>query len=296
MSMTAATATRSGGTATLAGAKRDRYGKVAWITAVFMGLFHVGAVLALLNFTWSGLAVLLVTYYVSIVFGIGMSYHRLLTHRSYRTPKFVEYFLTICATLALEGGPLFWVATHRRHHQHSDADLDPHTPRHGGLWAHLGWIMFGDHQNNNVTLTAKYAPDLARDPFHVWLSRYHWVPLTVLGLGLLAAGGWNWVLWGIFLRTTLGLHATWLVNSATHLWGSRRFATRDDSTNNWWVALVTFGEGWHNNHHAHPTSAAHGLAWYELDINYLNIRLLELTGLAWNVQRASLDEAAEEAA
>jgi stearoyl-CoA desaturase (delta-9 desaturase) len=261
-----------------------------------MTVFHVGAVLALLNFTWSGLVVLIVTYYVSLVFGIGMSYHRLLTHRSYKTPKIVEYALTVCATLALEGGPLFWVATHRRHHQHSDADLDPHTPRHGGLWAHIGWILFGHHEHHDVTITARYAPDLLRDPFHVWISKYHWVPLTVLGLALLALGGWNWVLWGIFLRTTLGLHATWLVNSATHLWGSRRFDTRDDSKNSWWVALLTFGEGWHNNHHAHPTSAAHGLAWYEIDVNYLNIRLFELLGLAWGVQRVSRHESLEKAA
>ena len=280
----------------MAGAEKRRYDKVAWITAVFMTAFHVGAVIALFNFTWSGLAVLLVTYYVSLVFGIGMSYHRLLTHRSYKTPKLVEYFLTICATLSLEGGPLFWVATHRRHHQHSDADLDPHTPRHGGFWAHMGWILFGEHENADVTMTARYAPDLARDPFHVWISRFHWVPLTVLGIGLLIAGGWNWVLWGVFLRTTIGLHSTWLVNSATHLWGSRRFETRDDSKNSWWVALLTFGEGWHNNHHAHPTSAAHGLAWYEIDVNYLNIRALELLGLAWNVQRVSLHEPLEKAA
>ena len=296
MTTSAPATRRTGGTATLAGARPHRYDKLAWVTAAVMTLFHVGAVLALFNFTWSGLAVLVVTYYVSLVFGIGMSYHRLLTHRSYKTFKPVEYFLTICATLALEGGPLFWVATHRRHHQHSDADLDPHTPRHGGFWAHLGWILFGDHEHNNVGLTAKYAPDLGRDPVHVWLSRYHWVPLTVLGLVLLAIGGWNWVLWGIFLRTTLGLHATWLVNSATHLWGSRRFQTRDDSKNSWWVALLTFGEGWHNNHHAHPTSAAHGLAWYEIDVNYLNIRLFELLGLAWNVQRVSIDAPLEKAA
>jgi stearoyl-CoA desaturase (delta-9 desaturase) len=296
MSTPTAAPRRSGGTATLAGASRDRYDRLAWMTAGFMILFHAGAIAALFSFTWSGLAVLLVTYYISLVFGIGMSYHRLLTHRSYRTPKLVEYALTVCATLALEGGPLFWVATHRRHHQHSDADLDPHTPRHGGTWAHMGWILFGDHEAHDVTLTARYAPDLARDPFHVWLSRYHYVPLTALGVVLLALGGWNWVLWGIFLRTTIGLHSTWLVNSATHLWGSRRFATRDDSRNSWWVALLTFGEGWHNNHHAHPTSAAHGLAWYELDVNYLNIRLLELVGLAHDVKRVSLAEPAQRAA
>jgi hypothetical protein len=127
-----------------------------------MVLFHVGAVAALFNFTWSGLIVLLATYYVSLAWGIGMAYHRLLTHRSYKTPKLVEYFLTICATLALEGGPLFWVATHRQHHQHSDADPDPHTPRHGGFWAHIGWIMFGNLEHNDVTRTSRYAPDLGQ--------------------------------------------------------------------------------------------------------------------------------------
>jgi stearoyl-CoA desaturase (delta-9 desaturase) len=282
-------ARRSGGTATAPGADPGRYDNLAWITVVFMGLFHVGAVWALFQFTWSGFAVFLVTYYVSLVFGIGMSYHRLLTHRSYKTPKLIEYALTVCATLALEGGPLFWVATHRRHHQHSDADPDPHTPRHGGVWAHVGWILFGRIEHNNVTLTSKYAPDLAKDAFHVWLSKYHWVPLTVLGILLMAIGGWNWVLWGIFLRTTVGLHSTWLVNSATHLWGSRRFDTRDDSRNNWWVAILTFGEGWHNNHHAYPTSAAHGLAWYEIDVNYLHIRALERLGLASGVKRADIE-------
>ena len=141
----------------------------------------------------------------------------------------------------------------------------------------MGWIIFGEAQHNNVTMTSKYAPDLSRDAFHVWLSKYHWVPLTAMGLGLWALGGWNWVLWGVFLRTTLGLHATWLVNSATHLWGKRRFMTRDDSRNNWWVAILTFGEAGTQSH-AHPTSAAHGLAWYEVDLTYLHIRALELCG------------------
>ncbi len=293
---TTRTLRRSGGTGSMAGAKANRYSGVSWVTAFFMTLFHIGAVWALIDFTWSGVVVMLATYYVALAFGIGMSYHRLLTHRSYKTPKAIEYFLTICATLALEGGPLFWVATHRRHHQHSDSDMDPHTPRHGGFWAHMGWIMFGEAQHNNVTMTSKYAPDLSSDPFHVWLTKYHWVPLTLLGFGLWAAGGWNWVLWGVFLRTTLGLHATWLVNSATHLWGRRRFETRDDSRNNWWVALLTFGEGWHNNHHAHPTSAAHGLAWYEVDLTYLHIRALELMGLATDVRRVRVDDEMEEAA
>jgi stearoyl-CoA desaturase (delta-9 desaturase) len=255
-----------------------------------MVVFHIGAVAALFNFTWSGLAVLLITYYISLVFGIGMAYHRLLTHRGYKTYKGVEYFLTVCATLALEGGPIAWVATHRQHHQHSDHDPDPHTPRHGGFWAHIGWIMFGETLHNDVKKNAKYAPDLAKDPFYRWLTNYHWVPVAALGALLLALGGWNWVLWGVFLRTTVGLHATWLVNSATHLWGSRRFATKDDSRNSFWVAMLTFGEGWHNNHHAHPVSARHGLAWYEIDVNYMNIRLLQMLGLVWDVKTAKLTQ------
>jgi len=277
-------------------AKTGRYSKISWVTCFFMTLFHIGAVCALFQFTWSGLAVLLITYYLSLALGIGMSYHRLLTHRSYKTSKAMEYFLTICATLALEGGPLFWVAVHRQHHQHSDTDNDPHTPTHGGFWAHMGWIMFGDALHKDTRLTSRYAPDLAKDRFYVWLSKYHWVPLTTLGFILLALGGWNWVLWGIFLRTTLGLHATWLVNSATHMWGSRRFETKDDSRNSWWVAMLSFGEGWHNNHHAYPASAAHGLAWYEIDITYMHIRALQLLGLATGVRRASVNDQYEAAA
>jgi stearoyl-CoA desaturase (delta-9 desaturase) len=220
-----------------------------------------------------------------------MCYHRLLTHRGYKTPKWVEYCLAVCATLALEGGPIFWVSTHRVHHKHSDKAGDPHTPNDGTWWSHAGWIMHGESLHQDVALANRYAPDLAKDRFYVLLSKYHYVPMIVLGLILLAVGGWSMVFWGIFLRTTLGLHATWLVNSATHLWGSRRFETRDDSRNNWWVALLTGGEGWHNNHHAHPVSARHGLKWYEFDPNYYGIWLLKQIGLAKEIKIAQFDPA-----
>ncbi len=154
----------------------------------------------------------------------------------------------------------------------------------------MGWIIFGDSKHNNTQLMSRYAPDLARDRFYLWLNSYHYVPLVALGLILLATGGIRMVLWGVCLRVVVGLHATWLVNSATHMWGSRRFITRDDSRNSWWVALLTFGEGWHNNHHAHPTSARHGLAWYELDITWLQIRVLQLVGLARSVKVAKVNE------
>ena len=153
----------------------------------------------------------------------------------------------------------------------------------------MGWIMSGQSLHAETATMNRYAPDLAKDPFYVWLSKYHWVSLVVVGLALLAWGGWPVVLWGIFLRVTLGLHATWLVNSATHLWGSRRFETRDDSRNSWWVALLTGGEGWHNNHHAHPVSARHGLRWYEFDPNYYGIWLLKKVGLARDVRIAAWD-------
>jgi len=274
--------------------KANRYSKVSWVTTSVLVLFHLGAIAALFNFNWTVLAVTVVLYWIAIGFGIGMGYHRLLTHRSYKVPKFFEYFLAVCGTLTLEGGPIFWVATHRIHHQHSDQPGDPHTPTEGGFWAHMGWIMFGEAKHNDTQAMARYAPDLGKDRFYVLLNDYHWAPLTILGLILLAFGGWNMVMWAVCLRVIVGLHATWLVNSATHMWGERRFKTKDDSRNNWWVALLTFGEGWHNNHHAHPTSARHGLAWYELDITWIQINFLQRLGFAKNVKVAALPEAQTE--
>lgn len=257
---------------------------VNWLTLlVFVG-FHVGAVAALFFFSWKALVVTALLYWTTLSFGIGMGYHRLHTHRAYWVPKPLEYFLAVMGTLTLEGGPIFWVGVHRIHHQNSDKEGDPHSPRDGAFWAHAGWMIFGENLNNKTALMSKYAPDLSRDPFYRWLTTYHWVPLVALGLGLWAWGGFTLVLWGIFLRVTLGLHATWAVNSLTHMFGSRRFKTRDDSRNNLLVALFTFGEGWHNNHHALPTSARHGMAWYEIDVTWMQIRFLEILGIARNVK------------
>jgi stearoyl-CoA desaturase (delta-9 desaturase) len=264
--------------------------QINWVTATFMALFHLGAIAAFFFFTWKALAVAVFLWVVSGCWGIGMGYHRLLTHRGYKTPKWVEYFLTTCATLALEGGPIFWVATHRIHHKFSDVEGDPHSPIDGKWWAHMGWILTGKSMHHDTTTLAKYVPDLAKDKFHVWITKYHYVPIVVLGLVLLAIGGLPFLMWGIFLRTVVGLHATWLVNSATHTWGSRRFATRDLSTNNWWVAILTFGEGWHNNHHAHPVSARHGLRWYEVDMNWYGIWTLKKLGLARDIYRVRLSD------
>ena len=271
-------------------------GEINTVTFIAMTIFHILAAVAFFYIDFGAIMAAAILWWVAGSLGIGMAYHRLLTHRGYKTPKWVEYFLTICGTLALEGGPIFWVATHRIHHQHSDHDGDPHTPREGTFWAHMGWIMFGKAMHHDTEILARYTPDLSKDKFHVWLTTWHWIPQVVVGLGLLAYGGIPYVLWGTFFRTTYGLHATWLVNSATHLWGSRRFQTKDDSRNSWWVALLTFGEGWHNNHHAHPVSARHGLAWYEFDMNWIGISTLKALGLAWDVKVAKVRQEMEEEA
>jgi fatty-acid desaturase len=272
----------------------SRYSKMSLLTCGVLIWFHIQAAVALFEFSWTRLFVALTLYWISVGLGISMGYHRLHTHRGFKTFKLFEYFLAVCGTLTLEGGPLFWVATHRLHHQYSDQDQDPHTPRVNGFWAHIGWIIFGEAHHNDTARMSRYAPDLAKDPFYRWLTTYHWVPLTTLGLVLLAIGGWGLVNWGIFLRVVVGMHSTWLVNSATHMWGRRRFATTDDSRNVWWVALLTFGEGWHNNHHAHPTSARHGLAWYEFDPTWIELKLLRALGLVWDIRVATISQKSEQ--
>ena len=164
---------------------------------------------------------------------------------------------------------------------------DPHSPREGAWWAHMGWILTGTAQQHDDETMQRYAPDLMKDPVHAWMNRLYFIPLILSGVALLAIGGWSMMFVGVFLRVTVGLHFTWLVNSATHMWGTRRFVTRDDSTNSWWVALLTFGEGWHNNHHAYPRAARHGLRWYEIDFNWYGIRVLQLLGLARSIRLIS---------
>ncbi|MDX2182036.1 MAG: fatty acid desaturase [Bryobacteraceae bacterium] len=273
--------------------------KLNWTTIIAFTAFHILALITVAFFLeWKFVVPTAILYWICIGWGIGMGYHRLHTHRSYQAPKWMEYLFAVCGAMTLQGGPISWVGMHRLHHQFSDKEGDPHTPRDGKWWAHIIWMTVGDAMHNNTQVTAKYAPDLARKRFYVWLNDWHWVPLTVSGL---LAWGIGWAFWGpldgmalafwlVFVRVTLGWHATWAVNSATHLWGSRRFQTRDDSRNNWWVALATFGEGWHNNHHAHQNSARHGLAWYELDVTWISIWALKKLGLVKNVKVAAIDE------
>jgi sn-1 stearoyl-lipid 9-desaturase len=268
--------------------------KLNWDNIIFLSIFHLGAVGALFVFTWQALFVSIFLCWVTMSLGIGVGYHRLLTHRGYKTPKAVEYFLTMCGVLAFEGGPISWVTTHRIHHAHTDAEGDPHSPRDGGWWAHVGWILQGTAQQHEKAVLARYAPDLVKDRFYRWLDRLFWLPIIILAIALFAFGGWSYLLWAVCFRVAFGLHATWLVNSATHLWGTRRFETNDDSRNSLWVALLSFGEGWHNNHHAHPTAARHGLAWYEIDMNWWSIRTLQLLGLASSIKLVAVTDRAPE--
>ncbi len=262
---------------------------INWGSGIFLLIFHLGTVAALFFWSLPAVVAAVLLYWIAGSLGIGMGFHRLLTHRGYRVPKAVEYFLVVCGSLALEGGPIQWAATHRIHHAHTDREGDPHTPRDGRWWAHIGWILRGTAQLHEEAVLKHYAPDLIKDRFYVLLNRFYYVPLIMVGIALWVFGGWRVMLWGVFLRVTLGLHATWLVNSATHLWGRQRFDTGEDSRNSWWVAMITFGEGWHNNHHAFPTSARHGLKWYEFDLNWWGIRALQALGLAQAVKRVHFD-------
>src|ERR1700731_485154 len=261
---------------------------VNWITSLFMIAFHIGAVIALFMFGLKPFLVAFILWWVAGSLGIGMGYLLLLTHRGFKAPKWVEYILTTCGSLALEGGPIFWVATHRMHHQNTDKEGDPHSPNDGGLWAHMGWIVTGRAMHNKLDGLLPYVPDLRKDKFHVWISEWHWVPLTLLGILLLVVGGLPYLLWGTFFRTVFGLHSTWLVNSATHMWGSPRFVTGDSGRNSFWVAILTFGEGWHNNHHAVPQAARPGLTWCDVDPNWYGISALKFLGLAWDVKLINL--------
>jgi fatty-acid desaturase len=257
---------------------------VLWsITAFFIAL-HILAFAAFFFFSWKGLILAVIFYWVGGSLGIGMGYHRLLTHRGFKTPKWVEYFLTTCGTLAIEGGPIAWVATHRVHHQNTDKEGDPHSPIDGGFFAHMGWIITGKAMHARAEELLPFVPDLRKDKYYLWVSKYHWVPPVILAVIIYFAFGWSALLWAVFLRTVVGLHSTWFVNSATHMWGSQRFLTGDSSTNSFWVAMLTFGEGWHNNHHASPQAARHGITWYEIDINWYGICALEALGLAWDIK------------
>ncbi len=261
---------------------------INWPASLFIISMHVGAVVALFNFSWPAFAVAALMSWIGGGLGIAIGFHRFLTHRSFEAPKYVEYFLTICGAIGFQGGSIAWVAKHRLHHAHTDSDGDPHSPREGLWWSHWGWIMTGKSDSREVETLARYAPDLVKDRFHIWISKWFFVPQLVLVAILYLAGGWQFVLWGVCAPTVFTWNSAFLANSYGHTWGTRRFETRDNSRNSLWLGLISGGEGWHNNHHAHQASARHGLAWYEIDLNWYAIWAMKKLGLVKRVRLAKL--------
>ena len=254
----------------------------AWTNRFGLLGIHVGALLALLpsTFHWSGPIVAAIVLHLTGGLGVTLCYHRSLTHRGLRMRRPLEYAFAVLGSLALQGDPIRWVATHRKHHAHSDAEGDPHGRNVGFRWAHVRWLTQPNQALPTPDELVRYAPDLHEQKFYRALQ-YLQVPMQLALAGLLfALGGWTWVVWGVFVRLVVSYHATWLVNSAAHSLGYRTYRTGDLSTNCWWVALISWGEGWHNNHHAFPYSARHGLRWFELDPTWWSVRLLTLLRLA----------------
>lgn len=254
-----------------------------WVIIAYMAFLHVGALFALLpsNFSWAAVGLAVFLHWVTGGLGITLGFHRLVTHRSFQTPKWLEYFLVFCGALACQGGPIDWVGLHRIHHQHSDHNEDPHDSNQGFWWSHMGWMLYHNPAKEHI---ARYTKDIADDPVYQFLQKY-FVPIQfVLSVILYFIGGWPFVVWGVFFRIVAVFHCTWFVNSATHKFGYRTYESGDQSTNCWWVALVTYGEGWHNNHHAYQYSARHGMKWWEIDLTWMTIQFLQAIGLATKVK------------
>jgi sn-2 palmitoyl-lipid 9-desaturase len=255
-----------------------------WVSVIFFGAFHAIALLAPWFFSWSALGVAVFLHWLFGSIGICLGYHRLLTHRSFQVPKFVEYVITLIGAFALQGGPIFWVAGHRIHHLHTeDVDKDPYSARRGFWWSHMLWLFYPRSEFFNRESYNRFAPDLTREPFYRWLDRSFLLLQIPLGVVLYLLGGWSFVIYGVFVRAVLLWHSTWLINSATHITGYRSFDSEDNSRNLWWAALLTYGEGWHNNHHAYPNVAKAGWKWWEIDMTWWAIQVLRMTGLARRV-------------
>jgi stearoyl-CoA desaturase (delta-9 desaturase) len=291
--------------------RRDRV-ITAIVTAVpILSLFFVGWQLWASLLGWNDIFVFLLLYALSGL-GVTVGFHRLLTHRAFKTTRSVRAALAILGSAAIEGPVISWVADHRKHHAFSDQLGDPHSPHvdHGGGWigasrgllyAHVGWLFVHSHRGRRT----RYAPDLLADPVVSWVDRRFLVwalggLVAAFGLGWLFGGrlrdGFTGLLWGGAVRILVLHHATYSINSLCHFFGRRRFDTDDESRNLAWLAPLSLGEAWHNNHHAFPTSAVHGLRRWELDPSALVIRALERVGLAWDVVRVSPEHQATKSA
>jgi sn-2 palmitoyl-lipid 9-desaturase len=257
---------------------------LSWTNVAFFGAFHALALLAPLYFSWSALGVMLLLHWLFGSIGICLGYHRLLTHRSFQVPKWLEYAIAVLGALAMQGGPMFWVAGHRLHHAHTeDNEKDPYSAKRGFWWSHMLWIFYPRPEHFSYEHYKKFAGDLDREPFYRWLNKYFLLLQIPVGILLYVLGGWPFVVYGVFLRAVLLWHSTWLINSASHMRGYRNFQVDDNSRNLWWAAILTYGEGWHNNHHAYPKVAKAGLYWWEVDVTWWAINVLQTLGLAKKV-------------
>jgi stearoyl-CoA desaturase (delta-9 desaturase) len=267
-------------------------------------VYHAVALLAVLPwlFNWGSVAVCVAGFYVFGTLGINLCFHRLLTHSSFKCPKWLEHFLAILGVCCLQDTPARWIAVHRKHHQHSDEQPDPHSPLVGFFWGHMDWLVRHNDDLERLDLYERYAKDILRDRFYlklernlmwVWINLAQWAVFYLAGFAIGWATGESWLdgvqlglsllVWGVFVRTVCVWHITWSVNSLSHMWGYRNYETDENSRNNVFVGLVSNGEGWHNNHHADPRSARHGHRWWELDNTWLTIRVLAFVGLAKDV-------------
>lgn len=257
---------------------------VNWPTVIFFAIVHVLALLALGCFSWSALGVMLGLHWLFGSIGVCLGYHRLLSHRSFRVPKALEYGIAILGALSLQGGPIFWIAGHRLHHAYTeDIDKDPYSARRGFWWSHLLWMVYYRSEIFEYEKYRRFAPDLDRQGFYRWLDRYFLLLQVPVALGLYLLGGWPFVIYGVFVRVVFLWHTTWLINSVTHFWGYRTFKIEDNSCNLWWAAILTYGEGWHNNHHAYPQVARCGWRWWEIDMTWWVIWILKTLRLAQDV-------------
>lgn len=282
----------------------QRARRIDWLNVTGITTYHLLALLAFLPwfFSWTGVVLMVLGIYVFGTLGINLCYHRLLTHRGFVCPKWLEHTLAILAVCSFQDTPARWVAIHRRHHEHSDEPPDPHSPIVSFLWAHVGWLLVRSPDTQRMQIYSRYAKDLIRDPFYKrldrpgvyisillasWAAFYGVGVLAVLAMGgTLADGvqfGLSLLVWGVFVRTVVVWHITWSVNSVTHMWGYQSYETGEGSRNNVLIGLISNGEGWHNNHHADPRSARHGHQWWEFDVTYLSLKGLEMLGLAHKI-------------
>jgi stearoyl-CoA desaturase (delta-9 desaturase) len=251
-----------------------------WIThALYWGVHAAALGVLFVTATPIAIALLAATFFARML-GITAGYHRYFAHRSYRTSRAFQFLLALLGTCATQKGPLWWASLHRIHHRESDGPNDVHSPKRGLWYAHQGWIFDKRWQPTRLDMI----PDFARYPEIEWLNRWHFVPPVALAVACFLVGGWPGLFWGFFLSTTLLWHATYTINSLSHVFGGRRFATTDTSRNNWALALLTLGEGWHNNHHFYMASARQGFRWFEVDVTYYVLRALAAVGLIWDVR------------